>query len=207
MAQIPPLNNHCCVNNGGAPALSVPKSQQAGPSHPDTSALAMPWEQGSGREPLLPDSTLLRLTCLSLELLGPRLSAQWEMHCTLDHGLDDCRCRSQDVFISLPCLVTIMKAVALAGLSYTRERRVFILPMWFLLSCLSWSARPSYPFWGALITKAPSILPLRSVDRGRKSSCLGKLSSYCQPEWRRWCGRHQRGEGPYGPPYLFCPSQ
>lgn len=69
-----------------------------------------------------------------------------------------------------------------AGLSYTRERWIFILPMWFRLSCLSWSARPSYPFWGPPITKAPSILPLRRVDRGRKRSCLGKLSSSCQPE-------------------------
>lgn len=112
MAQIPPLNSRCYVNNGGAPALSAPKCQQTGPSHPDTSALAMPWEWGSGREPLLPDPTLFPLTCLSLALLGLRLSAQWDMHCA-DHGLDDCSCRSQDVFISLPCLVTIKKAVVL----------------------------------------------------------------------------------------------
>lgn len=64
-------------------------------------------------EPLLPDPTPLPLTFLSLALLGPRLSARWETHCALDHALDDCSCRTQDIFISLPCLVTIMKTAAL----------------------------------------------------------------------------------------------
>lgn len=56
----------------------------------DSSVLAVPWEQGSGLEPLWADPTLVPLTCLPLALLGPRLSAPWEMRCSLDHTLHVC---------------------------------------------------------------------------------------------------------------------
>lgn len=132
MAQIPPLNSCCYVNNGGAPASCPPKCQQAGPSQPDTPALATPWERGSGMEPLLPNPTLLPLTWLSLALLGPRPSAEWEMRCTPDHALDDCSCRSQDVFISLPCLVTIMKTVALQLVLHQGKRDIYPTNVFFV---------------------------------------------------------------------------
>lgn len=125
-----------------------------------------------------PDPTLSPLTW---HCHGPRLSAQCEMHGTLGLGLDDCSCRSKDVFISLFCVVTI----TIVDFSSTRERWMFILPTCFLLSCLSWPAHPSYSFWGALIIKAPPLLLPWRVASGWRRSCLGKLSGSSQSEWQR----------------------
>lgn len=146
----------------------------AGPSHPDKAAIATRWDRGSGMEP---DPTLSPLT---RHCHGLMLSAQCERHGTLGLGLDDCSCRSKDVFISLPCLETITNV----DFSSTGERWMFILPMWFLLSCLSWPAHPSY-FWGALIIKAPLLLLPCWVASGRRRTCLGKLCSSSKSEWQR----------------------
>lgn len=67
------------------PEMSAGRSSLA-----DRSVLAVPCEQGSGVESLWADPTLVPLTCLPLALLGPRLSAPWEMHCSPDHTLDVC---------------------------------------------------------------------------------------------------------------------
>lgn len=71
-----------------------------------------------------------------------------------------------DVSISLPYLVTIMKTVVLQACLNTSERWIFILPAWFLFSCVSWSSLPSYLFGGALVPKAPSILLHPAAENG-----------------------------------------
>lgn len=142
----------------------------------DRSVLAVPWEQGSGVEPLWADPTLVPLTCLPLAR-GSRLRGK----CTA-LGIT-LLMSAADLSISLPYLVTIMKTVVLQASLNTRERWIFILPAWFLFSCVSWSGLPSYLFWGVLITKVPSILLLQRLDCGRKRSCFRML---CQTGWW-WC--------------------
>lgn len=179
MAQIPPLNSHGYVNKAGAAAPCALKCQQAGPvvqidqflqchesrDQGQTACGQIPpwclwpafpwhcWVWGSG---LCGKCTALWITLL--------MSAA-------------------DASVALPYLVTIMKTAVLQACLNTRERWIFILPAWFLFSCVSWLGLPSYLFWGALVTKAPSILLLQRMDRGRKRSCLRKL---CQTGWW-WC--------------------
>lgn len=161
-------------------------------------------------EPLLPDPTPLPLTCLSLVLLGPRLSARWEMHCALDHALDDRSCRTQDVFHSSPLSGDNHENCSAAGSSCTREKWMLILPTWFLLSCLSWSARPSCPFFEqcSSLKRRPSSHCGGWIVAGKEAALGSSLATASQSDGdAHSCGRHQRGEGPYGLPYFFCPSQ
>lgn len=183
MAQIPPLNSRCYVNKAGAAGLCAPKCHQAGP----LLQIAQFWQchesRGQGWSPcgLIPPWCLWPAFPWHCWVRGSQLrgkcTALW---ITLLMS-------AADVSISLPYLVTVMKAVVLQACLNTRERWIFILPARFLLSCVSLSGLPSHLFWGALVTKAPSILLLQRMDCGRKRSCLKKL---CQTGW--WWYSHLR---------------
>lgn len=203
MAQIPPLNSCCYVNKAGAAVLCAPKCQQAGP----LLQLDQFWQCHESRGQEWSPCGQIPAWCLwpafrwhcwarGSRLRGKR-AALW---ITLLMS-------AADVSISLPYLVTIMNTVVLQACLNTRERWIFILPVWFLFSCVSWPGLPSYLFWGALITKAPSILLLQRMDRGRRRSCLRML---CQTGWW-WCShlrsspKRGRATGPSKLPLFSVP--
>lgn len=179
MAQIPPLNSCCYVNKAGARALCAPKCHQAGP----LLQIAQFWQCHESRGQEWSPCGQIPPWCLW---------PAFPWHCWAQGSWLCGKCTAlwitllmsaADVSIFLPYLVTIMKTVVLQAFPNTRERWIFILPAWFLFSCVSWPGVPSYLFWGALIIKALSILLLHWMDCGRKRGCFRML---CQTGWW-WC--------------------
>lgn len=162
MAQIPPLNSRCYVNKAGAAALCALKCQQAGPLLQIDQFLQCHVSRGQGWSPCgqIPPWCLWPAFPWHCWVRGSRLRGK----CTAV-GIT-LWMSAADVSISLPYLVTIMKTVVLQACLNTSERWIFILPAWFLFSCVSWSSLPSYLFWGALVPKAPSILLHPAAENG-----------------------------------------
>lgn len=89
------------------------------------------------------DPTLLPLSCLSLTLQGLQ-GSQPSVGCTM---VLMAAAAGSRVLSSLSIICDNHECCSIADFSYIRERWMFILPVWFLLSWPSWLAYPSYPFW------------------------------------------------------------